>query len=196
MINKLPLVLWSGGTDSTALVIDLLSKSDIDLLYVNLENNRFQQYYEKKSILKMKSILNDSNLKGKIKTCHSFGYEQINISKSIYSQPALWLTAASFIANPEIHSSVNLAYIRQDDAWHYKTEMHKFWSSIHNLTSDGKNVPLVFPFEWHTKKNMIDIIKNFEYGEQILNLIYWCESGHTKNCGECASCLRHQQDLN
>jgi 7-cyano-7-deazaguanine synthase in queuosine biosynthesis len=194
MSEKRPLVLWSGGTDSTAMVIDLLHKSDIDILYVNLENNKFQQRQEKKSILKIRALLADANLKGSIRNVYEFGYTTIAVTKAVYAQPSLWLQAAAFVSNTDLHSSVNLGYVRQDDAWHFKTEIYNLWDSLNAIISEEK-VPLEFPYEWHRKQELINDMKQFVYYKQIMSLIYWCESGTKRSCGECDSCKRHKSDL-
>ena len=195
--SKRPLVLWSGGFDSTCLVINKLLQSDIDILYVNLDNNSFQQRHEKRAIRKLKSIIADANLPGKIVEEHTFRYQTIKISReSIFAQPPLWLLAATFIANPEFHSSVSIGYVKYDDAWHYKYEIFKAYEALVNLTFNSNKVLLDFPFEWKTKKDLIDMLKvDFTYADQILKLAYHCESGNVKSCGECSSCKRHKSEL-
>jgi len=195
MCDKRPLVLWSGGTDSTCLVIELLTQGDIDIMYVDLKNNENQQRHEKTAIRKLRCIINDANLKGKIVNEHSFGYNTISVTKTMYVQPALWITAVAYIANINTHCGVNIAFIKYDAAWHYKTEIHAVYDAMNNLVCDGDTVPLVFPYEWKTKVDLINDLKDFIYYEQIMNLIYYCESGKKGNCGECSSCKRHDNEL-
>ena len=195
MSEKRPLVLWSGGTDSTCLVIDLLQQNDIDIMYVNLDNNVKQQRQEKKAITKLKCIIKDANLKGQIINEHAFGYESIDVSKSVYAQPALWVVAASYIADVKMHDSVQVAFVKHDDAWHYKTEIHNVYNAMNNLICDGDIVPLTFPYEWNTKVDLVDNMESFMYHKQVMNLIYYCESGEKEHCGECPSCKRHKSEL-
>lgn len=196
MDEKRPLVLWSGGTDSTCLVIDLLTQGDIDIMYVDLENNENQQKHEKNAIQKLRCVISDANLKGKIINEHSFGYKTISVTKMMYVQPALWINAVAFIANVNIHSGVHLAFVKYDDVWHYKTEINAVYNAMNNLVCDGVTVPLVFPYEWSTKVDLINDLKNFIYYKQVMNLIYYCEAGGKEHCGECSSCKRHNDELN
>lgn len=194
-IIKRPLVLWSGGLDSTALVIDLLYKGDIDVMYVDLDNNKILQRHEKKAIKKLKRIIEDANPPGEIINEHSFGYDYIEPSKSVYAQPALWITAAAFIADVRHHTSVNIAYIKHDDAWHYKTEIINTYNAMNVLICDGNTVPLEFLFEWSTKQNIVDNLKDFVYYKQIMQTIRYCEANSKEQCGKCHSCVRHTSEI-
>jgi 7-cyano-7-deazaguanine synthase in queuosine biosynthesis len=193
--EKRPLVLWSGGFDSTCLVIDKLHDGDIDILYIDLENNWIMQRQERRAICKMKALIKDANLKGQIINSFNFRYGMIPVTKSVYAQPALWLQAASMIADAEHHSEVNIAYVRHDDAWHYKTEIMNAYTALNQLTSPDNIVPVKFPFEWFTKTTLLEQLKTFEYHKPLLNLIYYCEAGTKKPCGECSSCKRHDDEL-
>jgi len=194
-IIKRPLVLWSGGFDSTTLVIDLLHDGDIDVLYVNLENNKKMQAREKKAITKMKALITDVNLKGCILNEYTFGYGVISFTKSLYAQPALWLQAASMIADSNNHSEVNIAYVRHDDVWHYKTEIINAYNALNQLTCPDNVVPIKFPYEWYTKTTLLNQLKDFVYIKQILQLVYYCEEGTKEPCGECSSCKHHDHEL-
>jgi len=194
-MKKRPLILWSGGFDSTILLINELHKTDVDVLYVNLENNTRQQKREQRAIKKLKVIINDANLQGKIINEHSFGYQTIKVSKKSYTQPCLWLMASSFIANSDIHSSVKIAYVRYDDAWHYKGEMLNVYNSLNSLICQEKMVDLEFPFEWHTKSDLYEIVRDFTYIDQIMKTISYCESNYEDRCNDCDSCKRHQNEL-
>lgn len=197
-VNKRPLVLWSGGLDSTALVIDELLKGDIDIAFIKLNNNDFQQYYEYKAMRKLRLIIDDiPELKGKIINEKQFGYEQINCDKNVFAQPTLWSFAVNFLSNPDIHSSIKIAYVKYDDVWHFKHELMEFYKSTHNLLCNEEElIPIEFPYEWNTKSEIVELLENkIIYSKQILNLIYYCESNISKKCGECNSCIRHKKEL-
>jgi 7-cyano-7-deazaguanine synthase in queuosine biosynthesis len=197
MDTKRPLVLWSGGLDSTVLVMKKLLEGDIDILYVNLRNNIIQQKYERKAIAKLKAIIKDDpKFKGRIIEEHRFKYGTLRVSKQVFAQPALWVHAAAFINNVNIHSSVCIAYVKHDDVWHYKQQVQEAYKAMNNLICDGEMAPLEFPLEWETKKylkNWLDY--NTDYCNRIMNLIYYCEDGVKGNCGECISCKRHINEL-
>lgn len=196
MNKKRPLVLWSGGFDSTVLVIDKLADGDIDIMYVDLENNKRAQRREKKAIAKIKLLIKDANLKGKIIYEYDFGYQRISASKAVYAQPALWLQAVTFCVDPERHSEVLIAYVKGDDVWHYKHQIKKVYKTLLALTChDDDVVPLKFPLEWNTKANLLEWLGTFVYNKQVLNLIYYCEAGWKEPCGECTSCKRHIQEV-
>lgn len=189
--KKRPLVLWSGGLDSTALVIDLLHKGDIDVMYVDLWNNYYLQKHEKKAVTKLKAIIADSGVKGRIVEEHTFGYHSFYPTKNVYAQPALWLSAAVYLADPKHHSGVYIAYVSHDDAWHFKREITDAYDALNNLVCDGVKVPLEFPYEWMSKKQLLDNMKDFVYYTEVTNLIRYCESEQKEPCGECNSCKRH-----
>ena len=196
MSDKRPLILWSGGFDSTALVIDKLHDGDVDVMYVNLNNNERAQHFEAKAIKKLKRIIADANLPGKILNEHYFGYDNIVVTKQVFAQPALWLQAATFIVNPEHHSEVALAYVKGDDIWHYTTELKNAYKALLELTcNDADVVPLRFPFEWCTKAGILDSLQHFVYYKQVMKTIRYCEGHERKPCGVCTSCQRHTSEL-
>ena len=191
--SKRPLVLWSGGFDSTCLVIDKLREGEhIDIMYVNLDNNKHGQSFEKKAIKKMSALIKEANLPGKIISEFDFGYHAITPNKAVFAQPALWLQAVSFIVDPKVHSEINIAYVKADDIWHYKTELQNLYGAMLALTChDDEIVPLKFPYEWQTKADLLDNLESFVYYKQIMKLVYYCESGTKEPCGTCTSCMRH-----
>jgi len=194
-VEKRPLVLWSGGFDSTALVISLLHDGDIDVLYVSLDNNSAPQKYEKKAIKKLKRIIVNAKLKGSIINEHAFGYGYIDVRDNMYSQPALWVHAAAFVADSEIHSTVEIAYIKHDDAWHFKTEIQDAYAALTKLICFGITVPLSFPFEWRTKASLLEDLQDVSQCDKILKAVRYCEGREAAPCGECASCKRHISEL-
>lgn len=198
MCKKLPLVLWSGGFDSTCLVIDLLHLNDIDILYVTLGNNDVQQRREKIAINKLKCLITDANLEYNIRNEYTFGYGTLPVTKTIFAQPSLWIHAATFIAAPDIHSKVVIGYVKNDDIWHYKHELNETYNLMNVLTChDTEPVPLEFPYEWVTKNGIRNDLKaNFIYYKQIMNCVSYCESGDKDYCGECSSCKRHAEEIN
>lgn len=195
LTNRRPLILWSGGFDSTCLVLDRLHDGDVDLLYVNLANNDKMQRREKKAIAKLKCIIKDANLPGNIIDEYTFGYQEITVTKQVYAQPALWLQAASMMADGARHNEVLIGYVRHDDAWHYKTEIVNAYNALSQLTCPDNIVPVKFPYEWETKTRLLERFKDFVYIKQILNLMYYCESGTKEPCGECSSCTHHDDEL-
>jgi 7-cyano-7-deazaguanine synthase in queuosine biosynthesis len=195
-IIKHPLVLWSGGFDSTCLVIEKLQEGDIDVMYVRLENNERMQRREKKAIGKLKILIKDANLKGSVINEFSFGYEYIDITKGMFALPGLWLQAAVYLVNPQVHSEINIGYVKGDDAWHYKSQIQKVYKSLLALVCDSQDVvPLKFPYEWYTKADILAGMESFMYNKQMMNLIYYCENGAKSPCGSCGSCKRHSSEL-
>lgn len=149
-MDKIPLVLWSGGLDSTYIVWDHLSKDEpIDTLYVKL-NNKEKSERETKSRLLIKNLLNQYSIS--IRNSYEIEMPVLGVSHNVtFTQPLLWLMSITLILDPDIHSHVELGYIRGDDYWHVKDYVEKSCYYL-DLTCHIKHgLSIKYPLEWMTK---------------------------------------------
>lgn len=208
-MNKVPLILFSGGYDSTDCLLNTLVHQQCDILTVwsNLLNYLAQQQSEKIAIERiLDKINNDEELVYRVRNKYLQDMQFVGKSTGItdltmgFGQPPFWLFTALITADSNIHSSVNISYIMGDDICYHAHYLKDAWESMWKACKVGEVVPLCFPFldgEYKMSKTGIiaDIDRNFpEYKE----LISYCETPLLKegstdeylSCGVCRSCKK------
>ena len=201
---KIPLILFSGGLDSTALLLDSLQDSDVDTLYVSSAQGEAKVAKELEARNAIFEVLrNDpSNKKYKVQKDYQFTLTQsATIREPMYStvdreahqdeqvgrrfrQVQLWLFAALQIVDPTRHSEVRMAYVVGDQTNFHLTELRQAWDNLKWL--NGGDVPLKFPMIYRRKEELLDAI-----GPELETLIWTCEipTSQGKACGLCAACV-------
>jgi len=193
MNKKVPLVLWSGGLDSTYLLWCLLSNNTVcDVLYVNVQNNTNMIKQEQAAIKKLKSILKKADYSAHIRNELTYDVPvRSNSSQMTLPQAAIWSEAILWNFNPNKHSHIEIGYVKGDDFWHYKEAIslyqnHMFKAFLYD------DVQIKYPLEWTPKEEIIKEFKNRKVGIELLKHIRYCEISTTKTpCGKCPSCKKH-----
>ena len=192
MSNKIPLVSWSGGVDSTANVINLFANNTpFETVYVKLPNNEEQQRRElkarKKILKKLTKIFGNYHFKDHIVTFVGMLPGNAN---GMLVQPYIWATSISYLIDMTNYSEIVFGYIRHDDFWHVRQDFETLLKASQRLLLKKGNVPeLSYPLEWYTKEL---VISNFyRYNDKvapILDMTSFCEGAGTKPCGICHKC--------
>lgn len=189
-MNKVPLVLWSGGLDSTYLVWSNISNQNvIDTLYVEITNNEEMTDYEHTAIKNLKKSFKKEQYLGFIRNELTYVIPSKPDCKLILPQAAIWTDAILWMFDPEKHSHVEIGYIKDDDFWHYKEAIQELQKNLFS-TFREQEIEVQFPLEWMSKSEIIDIYKSREIGPELLKKIHYCETSK-KPCGKCPSCKRH-----
>ena len=189
-MSKRILIVWSGGYDSTCLLIDSLELGyDVYTVYFSIQNNKQKSIKEIKRRKYIKSVLR----------CR-YGYEftdrvirvpYIQINSVCLSQPSLWIYGIiSFLWKNHSLDEVQLGYIKSDDFWHVRYYIDDLYHILYKSMDIKVDLPpLTYPLEWVNKE---DIIKRLRLSyEDISNLTWLCE-GESKSymmCGKCSTCL-------
>lgn len=201
-MEKLPLVLWSGGLDSTYIVWSHLSNNQsVDVVYVDVNNNRKPKgEREKRARDNMKQIFAEEfKEKGRIRKDYNFYIPEFNrdhFKENKLVQSFMWSYALQAVYNSSLHSRVETGYVKGDDFWHIKSG---FVDSV-KLVSETffqRESPIVleFPLEWKPKKEMYETYLGDSVGQKLLNEITWCEGINrvdgkwTQNCS-CVPCTK------
>lgn len=193
MSSKLPLVLWSGGADSTAIVLSLFAKKEpFNTCYFSIGNNHAQQKRELKARKKLKKILTkrfglwllEDNI-------YNSGESICPSSEIVLIQPFIWLTGLILNINAEDTSEIHMGYIKGDDFWHIRSEFIQAANNLFMITRTNQELILPtfkFMFEWHTKEN---IYTHYTHNRDIFNMTFTCESVTKKGnaCGKCKKCI-------
>ena len=183
------LLLWSGGCDSTLLLLRYLKEGKkIRTLAVN-HDQVSSAPYEKKARREIKKKLRERGFKFRHQEISIRGRERgVQGGNGGLSQPGIWLFAA--IGNLNDKETLLTAYIREDDIWHYRQWYVDAFQNL--LVIAGKTSELQFPMEWDTKPEIIAELKK----EKLLSLTWYCEAPTKsgRRCGRCGSCKRMRRN--
>ena len=200
-------VYWTGGLDSTALIIWLLEQGHTVMSsYITIRNNEAQTKRERNAIESMKVILekNYENYIHGIKEHHT--KVDIGIRENTSSPVSLQMVPIfilDMIYNGNEEWTTALGYVSGDDAISHIDTIQDIIKSYEPLTryalSDdiggmSNNINIEFPFIKISKEEVANYLKQKgeEQGFSYINNVTFCEHHlPEKNyCEECSSCKR------
>jgi hypothetical protein len=197
------LLLWSGGTDSTLLLYDLLAAK------YSHDDKKRGQYVELKAGDKIRTISiyhpqqagYIENHKARqhllpiLRKKYDFPHGEISISQDGIDiapggmpQPMIWLLQASQYLEKD--EDLYAGYVEGDQVWHYRASLVYAFQYVQEFTHrTGK---LVLPLEWTTKSEVLYNLQKL----RLLNHTWHCELPvEGKRCKHCPSCTNHDTAL-
>ena len=210
--NKKPLVLWSGGADSTYLLLHHFKHSvNVDVLALDCFQDRgkvfrelvarhrlresFKQLYIVDGVsATSRESLYDANVYG-IKQFSQLAAPYAN--RLAFSQATPWILGALLNFNPDQHSHIEIAYVLGDEISALLPVIHEVGRGL-GLVMHGVPVDIYFPLMWTRKQSIYSGLNKYKADpyttDTLLDLTWTCEiptdAGH---CGECPSCLKESQ---
>jgi hypothetical protein len=165
--NKRPLVLFSGGMDSTSLISWFLHFTNVDVFYVQANVHPWKQQKEKEARELIKARFAEQRKTSDIhRIVDDFELEMNGLYAQTHNyslvQPISWLTAALIKFNPTVHSGVAVGYLLGDQAPAFRKELEDFWRAGWVLLR-GRGMeppPVWFPLLdfGNTKKNIVEML--------------------------------------
>jgi len=197
MVDKL--VLYSGGYDSTLMLLEQLQFNDVSILYVAGRQCPNKMAAEISSIRRLLDYLRLNPLPFKVTHFHfvanPISSEALNSWTSGLTQPIQWMLGASFVRWH--YDELLYGRIKGDDCSLFADEIDDFWHAMQVIISRRHYTALVSPI---THLSKLDVIHKLylEY-PWALKTIFTCqlpnaskeiEGGYRKlePCGECSSC--------
>lgn len=183
----IPLVLFSGGLDSTYLVSTLLMNGPVDVLYVNGGQHSEKIKKEIEARDKLIALMNQIypyKIQGQYEILDTV-YKHDGENKK-WIQPNAWMQGAYRVLKPGRHGSVKIAYVRDDGAAFGRKlpTMETQWEATLSLGYAGDHVPLEFPVIHMSKLEILE-----EIDKRLLEHIWVCEKPENgKSCGKCVPC--------
>lgn len=181
-----PLILFSGGLDSTYLVSQRLTEGPVDILYVNggqsQDKIRLELEARDKLIEKMNSYY-PHKIQGQYEVLDPVYLHNGEHKKWI--QPNAWMQGA-FRVITNRHSKLEVAYVSDDGAnfGFHLPKIRDQWNATLAVGYANEPIPLEFPTLHLTK---LDILENID--KRLLNDIWVCEIPKgDKPCGCCSPC--------
>lgn len=199
------LIPWSGGLDSTLLVVRALehSKAELHTSYVDLENNSTKSWCEERSIIELRTELR--------KVYKDFTHHddtKINLgewnSHGASCQPFLWLLSmipvASTLVGCDVTLRIQIGYIFPDETIEDLPKIDEAWKAMWNQTIPDYYAPdLETPLKFMKKRDIHRTLTRYgkHHGIDLVKHTWTCEdpkrihnnefSGY-KRCGVCSSC--------
>lgn len=190
--NGRPLVLLSGGLDSTYLAFSLLQKTDIDVLYVKGRQSPLKIEAELQALENIYSYFKEfcpyRIINIFVSDVSHYYFDDSNIK---FAQPSIWLFAAVNVIRKS-HSSLQMAYVLGDQITRYIDRISATWDNLISFTrhSDQK---VEFPLLESDKETIINNIPG-----ELRKLTWTCElprklkNGKFKECNHCPACIGKQ----
>lgn len=202
---KVVTVVWSGGFDSTFVLLDECDKAKNDLsnIYIQCLTTSFANTGETKND-------RERDAREKIKRYITRTYPSVNIKYANLemkfdnneyrfnsdnegiSQPIIWICSLIPLLNRD--TTIKFGYLKCDDAMssRFKQDVIALFDAASKLV--GKNIKLEFPLENYNKNYVIAYLMNevtevFEYCTSCEN------SGTNDKCGHCVPCQHLREAL-
>lgn len=196
-MEKCPLILFSGGLDSTALLYRQLQRGPCDVMYADGGQHPAKIASE---LLAREKIITYLNKTCPYKVRNDYRAPHITFAQSPdnrYSQPAAWIFAALSVIDPDLHTELRIGYVYDDGGFcRWLPNIESAWHNLQSFSRWRDPLPVVWP--------LIDVEKYQLLGEidpELINMIWICEQPKTKEgggytqCGECRPCRMAKQTL-
>ncbi len=190
MTQQLPLLLFSGGADSTYVLWGLLRTSPVDVLYVKAAQHPAKSEMELQRQAKIIEVLEKGALHGVRERIVK--EVQIPLNREHYFQQVIpWMVGALAAFVPHRHSEVVMAYLMNDDIMINRSELLETWKYLTTLLY-GEPVKLSLPLTHVRKRQIYEALD-----DGLQKLIWVCElpveKGEGKRrrivaCGDCPAC--------
>lgn len=195
-MEKIPLILFSGGLDSSFLLSERLKEGNCDVLYVNGPQGQVKADAELEARDKIIDYLHLGR-KGRVERRPLYDGQSINMVpvEHVAGQILAWFFAAMLEYDHRRHSKVEMAYISGDSANYDLPGVKQAWDIL-ATTIKKQAIPLEFPLIYVTKQSIMERIDPELYSmvwvcETPVNYkVEWRDKLAAKACGECIPCLR------
>lgn len=207
MTDKIPLLLYSGGLDSTLMLNLALHKSQVEVMYVECNGGPDRSHCEHGARSRAKQWFydesdHDDNL-FTIKKDHKINLDNtlVQVKGRHLIQPLAWIIGGLMAFNKTRHSELQVGYILGDTAPIYKTELETTWRNAYALMHwcRPEDAPAVrFPLI-EAGYDKLRVLTDLPHG--LADKIWVCELperhgvGQYRYCKTCQSCRTHLHAL-
>jgi hypothetical protein len=180
--EKRPLILWSGGLDSTFLMYQQLLNGPVDYIVMDGGQSRSKIRMEEEARTK---ALNWFAAQGLPYPHQLNTADPMTLAKMpgiSWSQTIPWLIGALYAADHRKHHSVMIAYVIGDEPVHLKDVFSQTFEGLQRISKHGDPVPLCFPFldGFVNKRRILH-----EIPRGLLECVWYCELPEKINVTPC-----------
>lgn len=200
--NKVPLILLSGGLDSSFLLQEKLKLGNVEVLYISgvLGEEKMQEEKRRRELI-IKILEKDTG--NKVRKSHSVDLGVIPfgvMADRAMSQPSMWMIGALMVSDVSRHSELCIGYVLGDHISSSLGHVTNAWLSLQSFSKLSGNVAVTFPLMYRSKDEILQSIH-----PEVMRQVWYCEGPrkwlktrrglpnleHTKTrpCGKCTSCL-------
>lgn len=187
-MSKVPLIVFSGGMDSSYLLQEALKEGDAEVLYVKMA-----QAPEKvvKELAARQEIIRtlEGLYPGRVTRQYlvDIGWMFAGEQQWAFRQPAAWLFGALEVVDYNKHSEVQLGYVAGDQMAGDLSYLSNAWDSLIAI-SRHDHVPMNFPIRRWTKQMVLNAIDPV-----LMQHVWVCETPDSGEdgfvaCGSCGAC--------
>lgn len=197
MTTKIPLILFSGGLDSTALLYKQLQIGPCDVMYADGGQHPIKITRELEAREKIIGYLNDTCPH---KVQNDYRAPHISFAQSPgnrYSQPAAWIFAALAVIDAGRHSELRIGYVYSDGGFcRWLPNIEAAWNNLQSFSRWHEPIPVTWPLIDIEKYQLLDQID-----PELITMIWVCEQpgldekDEFKQCGKCRPCRMAKQTL-
>lgn len=155
--KKIPLILFSGGLDSTYLLQQQLEITDVDVLYVDGHQSPHKAEVEKKHRQQILKYL-QMNSKFQVKRQYEVDIKMFTLGRYReewkFQQPHQWIMGALQTIDHTRHSELMIAYVTGDQINYHCGDIMQAWNSLQYF-SKREAVPVSFPLIYLRKTEIL-----------------------------------------
>ncbi|HPM74088.1 MAG TPA: hypothetical protein PLA71_00005 [Saccharofermentans sp.] len=181
---------WSGGFDSTSLILHYLKNTDyvVHPIYVELKNNPLQYAAEQIARQALRAKIHEKygfEKLGYERRVGSLDLEYGNVGH-VLTQPQMWCYMVNYYVMNEMYRNksqffeVAFGYVKDDCFWHFKDAFLDMWKNLTRFAETSvrkKEVEITFPFEWNTKEEIVDLYWNDDFAHSLFKHLSTSEVG-------------------
>lgn len=206
--DLIPLVLYSGGMDSTLMLYTELLNRPVDTLYVSCNGGPDREFVENRARQKAMDWFRDRenkhDLRGSVLKDHWIDLNEtlVKVKDHKLIQPLAWLIAGLMAFDKSRHSEIQIGYIIGDTAPIKSDSLEAFWRNAYALMHWCKpeNAPPVrFPLI-ESGYSKLDVLTQLPL--ELADKVWVCElpeksdGGSYRYCKRCPSCRTQRNALN
>jgi 7-cyano-7-deazaguanine synthase in queuosine biosynthesis len=181
--EKVPLILFTGGMDSTLMLQQSLKRGSCDVLYI-FHGQSVEVMIKEKAALNAIIAVATKDSEHSVEDVHYTTIpEMVNDDHDTdTSKIARLLTAAVSQIDPHLHTTLMVGGVKGDPFFADRDKLGRLWTLLTSMTK-FRSLPLDFPLASYSKH---EVIANLN--PELAQLTVYCEAPTDEPCRVCTSC--------
>lgn len=198
MANKCPLVLFSGGLDSTYNMLrHTIEGESVEYVYIDGGQGKNKVESEQATVDRIITALHEHARRKEKNVHHRFSTWPLskvnfcNTPSAGWRQPIPWLVSALEVVDPAKHSVVEVSYVQGDEIISRIPELKAAWAAMWSVAKTGELVPLEFPLKDTSKQAIL-----CQMPKELYDLTWVCELPIMQTFAWPKSCIEYGRSHN